>query len=134
MAVGTSSVSNQERNTIYFRKEIRKAWKELWCQRIEDRLIAEDVARQDYGILFVEKGTVIRASRMLKPLDLEEIIDKNERLLGLNLKKPRPEEGGYRKFSREILSMQPRIERAHTMRYKIAKKVGNRPHKNVGRE
>ena len=135
MASGTSdSVSNHERNTTYFRKEIRKEWKALWDQRIEDKQIAEDVARRDYDLLFVETGTVIRASRLFKPLDLEEIIDENERLLGLNLHELKSDEGGYRKFAKNILSKQSKGGRAHLRRYELsAKNVRNCPPKNAGR-
>ncbi len=113
MATRTSgSVSNQERNdVVHFRKEIRKEWNDLWDQRFEDRQRAEDIARKDYELLFVEKGTVIRATRGYQPLSLEDIIERNEKILGLELSTPRPNEGGYRKFAKDVLSNQARFRK-----------------------
>jgi len=105
----SDSVSKQERSKIYVRQEIRREWKELWNQKLEDKLIAEDVARKNYNLLFVDAGTVIRASRNYKPLDFEDIIERNEKIIGVNLKIPTPEEGGFRKFAKNVLSYQPRL-------------------------
>ena len=132
----SSSVSNQERNkSVQLRDDIRKEWTALWAQKFEDKQIAEDVARNDYERLFVETGTVIRASRKFKPLDLEEIIDKNEKLHGLRLTTPKPEEGGFRKFAKDVLSEQPRCGKAGAKRREPPneKKVRNGPPKKAGR-
>ncbi|MDQ1279327.1 MAG: hypothetical protein QG670_589 [Thermoproteota archaeon] len=131
----SASISNQEGKTVaYFRREIRKEWNELWNQRIEDKQIAEDVARKDYNLLFIETGTVIRATRNFKPLDLEEIIDANEKLLGVSLKSPTSGEGGgYRKFAKETLSKQPHVGRLHSRKREILEKKKNDPPKNTGR-
>ena len=96
-----SSVSNQGRTSVAepVRKQIKLEWQELWDQKIEDKLIAEDMARRDYQLLFVERGTIIKASRNYKPPNLDEIMQLNEALLGLKLTYPDPEVGGWRKFS-----------------------------------
>lgn len=56
-------------------QQIRAEWKSLWNQCFDDKLSAECVASRDYDILFVERGTVIKATRNYKPPSLEEIIE-----------------------------------------------------------
>lgn len=104
------SASNQEgkKPAYQISKQIRAEWENLWNQRIEDKLTAEDVARRNYDLLFIEKGTIIKATRDYKPPNLEEILERNEFLLDMRLTCPHPEVGGWRKFSKETLSKQPR--------------------------
>ena len=88
--------------------QIRKDWRELWDHKIEDKITAEDVARRNYELLFVERGTVIQATKDYQPLDLREIIEKNEKMLGITLTQPNPHIGGWRKFSKDVLAKQAR--------------------------
>ena len=110
------SASNQEgKNAIQqVRQRIRLEWRDLWKQRIEDKLTAEDVASKNYELLFVDKGTVIKASRDYKPPNLKEIMERNEKVLNIRLIYPDRHVGGWRKFSREVLSKQPRWQRVRT--------------------
>jgi hypothetical protein len=134
-AKNSGSVSNQERSkSIYFRQEIRREWKDLWDQKVEDKLIAEDIARKSYELLFVDAGTVIRASKNYSPLNLEEIMDRNEKIIGLRLTNPTPEEGGFRKFAKNVLSKQPRLNQNHARRQEPPEvKVKKGPAKKSGR-
>lgn len=88
--------------------QIRKEWRELWDHKIEDKIAAEDVARRNYELLFVERGTVIQATKDYQPLDLREIMEKNEKVLGVKLTQPDPHIGGWRKFSKDVLAKQTR--------------------------
>lgn len=88
--------------------QIRKEWRELWDHKIEDKVAAEDVARRNYELLFVERGTVIQATKDYQPLDLREIREKNEKMLGVKLTQPNPQIGGWRKFSKDVLAKQTR--------------------------
>jgi hypothetical protein len=59
-------------------------------------------------MLFVEQGTIIKATRDYKALELKEILRlhkiKNlEKVLG-----PSPSEGGYTKFAKQVLNKQAR--------------------------
>jgi hypothetical protein len=114
----THSASKQEGNIAaasiprLVQREIRQEWSELWTQKIEDRYVAEDVARRDYELLFVDEGTVINASKDYAPPDLREILARNERILGMPLRAPDPNVGGMRKFARECLVTQQRWRRA----------------------
>jgi hypothetical protein len=79
--------------------QIRKEWKELWSQKFEDDLIAEDIARRDYPLLFIEQGTVVRATRKYRHIEFDDIIEKHQKSLGSNLiNPPHPEIGGWGKF------------------------------------
>jgi hypothetical protein len=89
-------------------QQIRVEWKSLWDQCFDDKRNAECVTSRDYDLLFVERGTVIKATRNCKPPSLEEIMDMTERNLGLKLISPDPRIGGWRKLSREAFPRKPR--------------------------
>ena len=115
--VTVRSASDQEGNRSVhairqrIRGEIQSAWHDLWDHRIEDKRTAEDLARKDYELLFVERGTVIKATKDYAPPDLHEIVDRNEKLLGIPLRFPDPQTGGWRKFAQTTLSKQRRWHR-----------------------
>ena len=54
--------------------ELKAQYKTLWWERIDDKVRAEGIANRDYSMLFVEKGTVIFATRDFKPLNFKEIL------------------------------------------------------------
>jgi len=88
---------------------VRARWRTMWRERIEDKERAEGVANQDFPTLFVERGTVIVASRDYRPPDFEEIVEQHrlealpsgERPLSLA-------GGGYGKLIRDVIVKQPR--------------------------
>ena len=87
---------------------VKEEWKQLWLERIDDKVRAEGMANRTFPLCFVERGTVIVATRDFKPLDLKEILRLNlvqnvERVVG-----PPSSVGGWRKFSRTVLSKQER--------------------------
>ena len=89
-------------------KDIKKEWKQLWLNRINDKVRAEGVANKAFPLCFVEQGTVIAASRDFKPPHLKDILKMNriqdaERIVG-----PHPTVGGWRKFACTFLNKQPR--------------------------
>jgi hypothetical protein len=114
--------------------QIRKEWRELWDHKIEDKIAAEDVARRNYELLFVERGTVIQATKDYQPLDLREIMEKNEKMLGVKLTQPNPHTGGWRKFSKDVLAKQARWRHTapHT-RPHTSKKILHQNRKKAGR-
>ena len=71
-ALLTNSPEKQEVETI------RAEWKKLWCERHDDRVRAEGVAAREYQDLFVDKGTIIYASRDFKPLNFKEILEQHQ--------------------------------------------------------
>jgi len=94
-----------------FVDELRVQWKLLWRDRIDDKVKAEGIANQDYSKLFVERGTVIIATRDYKPPDFFEILQQHissgaERIVPLN-----PTAGGWGKFVRTVISKQEHLTR-----------------------
>ncbi len=92
-------------------EEVKAEWKLLWRGRIEDKVRAEGMADQSFPLLFVERGTVIVASRDFKSLNLKEIlssynVQNMERVVG-----PRPLEGGWTKFAKTVLNKQTRVQK-----------------------
>ena len=64
----------EEKNVV----EVLKAeWKRLWRERFDDRVRAEGVAKDDYDELFVERGTVILATRNFKLLSFRDVLEKH---------------------------------------------------------
>jgi len=84
--------------TKEFVEEVKRQWKRLWRERVDDRLRAEGIANKDYPMLFVGRGTIIYATRRFKMPSLREIlelhgVDNAERFIP-----PNPQVGGWRKF------------------------------------
>jgi hypothetical protein len=90
-----------------FVEELKREWKTMWRERIDDRVRAEGASGKDYPHLFVERGTVIVATRNFKPPDFNEILQHHEevRLISIdNAISVNPESGGWGKFSRTHFS------------------------------
>jgi hypothetical protein len=92
-------------------EEVKEEWRQLWRGRIDDKFRAEGVANRAFPLCFVERGTVIVATRDFKPLSLKEILSLNhvqniERVVG-----PPPAVGGWHKFARTVLNKQARNRR-----------------------
>jgi len=87
-------------------EELKKEWRSLWRERIDDKVRAEGIADKDYGMLFVERGTVIFATRKFKMLSFREILQLHgvidvDRAVG-----PHPSVGGWGKFIRTVIAPQ----------------------------
>jgi len=92
-------------------EDIKDQWKCLWRSLIDDKVRAEGIANQDYSLLFVERGTVIIATKDFKPLDFKEVLRLNGVYNGECFSSPLPSVGGYRKFARTVLNKQSRARR-----------------------
>lgn len=88
--------------------DVKVAWKLLWLSRIDDKVRAEGIASQDYSLLFVERGTVIIATRDFKPLNLKDILHSHKVQNVERVIPPHPSVGGWRKFARTVLNNQKR--------------------------
>jgi hypothetical protein len=82
--------------------DLKKQWESLWEDRLVDKKIAEATASRNYPDLFIDKGTVLHATRNYKVPCLEEIISKHK--LSLDLLPPTPQIGGYGVFIRKYIS------------------------------
>jgi hypothetical protein len=90
-------------------EKLKIEWKRLWLERLDDKLRAEGMATADYCDLFVEKGTVIHATRDFKALNFREILEQHEIVNADRYMPPSPEIGGWSKFIKtNIANQQPR--------------------------
>ncbi|MEM3011664.1 MAG: hypothetical protein QXE76_07630 [Candidatus Bathyarchaeia archaeon] len=95
-----------EKTQKEFIDQLKTEWKKLWRERIDDKIRAEGIANKDYTILFVEKGTIILATRDFKPPDFQEILKQHQITEIHKIVPPNPSIGGWRKFIRTVLSPQ----------------------------
>jgi len=86
---------------------LRLLWKKLWQERVDDKVRAEGMATADYCDLFVEKGTVIHATRDFKALSFKEILEQHEIVNAERYIPPSPQIGGWNKFIKTNISSQP---------------------------
>ena len=94
-----------------FVDELRAQWTLLWRERIDDKVRAEGIANQEYSKLFVERGTVIIATRDYKPPDFVEILQRHVSSDAEKMVPPNPIVGGWRKFIRSVISKQRNLTR-----------------------
>jgi hypothetical protein len=65
---------------------------------VDDKVRAEGIATNDYTKLFVEKGTIIHATRNFKALSFKEILKQNQVENTERFIQPSPHVGGWTKF------------------------------------
>jgi hypothetical protein len=83
-----------------FIDELRGQWKDLWQNRIDDKVRAEGIAQHEYLDLFVERGTVIMATRDFRPLDFFDIVRQHLSFDAEKAVPPNNTTGGWGKFVR----------------------------------
>jgi hypothetical protein len=110
-----------------FVDELRALWKSLWLDRIDDKVRAEGIAREDYSPLFVDRGTVIIATRDFKPLDFVEILERHKPSEVPNAVPPSPAVGGWGRFIRDFVRNQKRFT-------KRGRPVPSRPERKGGQQ
>ena len=79
-------------------EELRVQWKRLWKERVDDKIRAEGIAAANYCDLFVEKGTIIHATRNFKALNFKEILEQHQIANTERFLAPNPHTGGWNKF------------------------------------
>jgi hypothetical protein len=92
-------------------EELRTQWKDLWRERIDDKVRAEGIANKEYLKLSVDKGTVILATRNFKLLDFRDILEQNFITDANRFIPPNPLVGGWRKFIRSTITSQKPVKR-----------------------
>src|SRR5512135_1594673 len=88
--------------------DLKVQWKSLWSDRFDDHVRAEGIASQSYAMLFVEKGTVIHATRSFKALSFKDILQQNQVQNSERYIPPHPEVGGWGKFVKTHINPVPR--------------------------
>ena len=79
-------------------EQLKVQWRKLWQERVDDKIRAEGIATADYCDLFVEKGTIIHASKDYKALSFREILEQHQIGNVDRLIPPNPQIGGWTKF------------------------------------
>lgn len=86
--------------------ELRAEWKKLWQERLDDKVRAEGIAINDYDQLFVDKGTIIHATRDFKALNFKEILEEHEVLNAERYIPPDSHVGGWTRFVKTNITSQ----------------------------
>ena len=97
-------------NQKEFVEELKIEWKRLWRERFDDKVRAEGIALNDYNQLFIDKGTIIHATRDFKALNFKEILEEHEILNAERYIPPDPHVGGWTKFVKTNITSQ-KLER-----------------------
>jgi hypothetical protein len=87
-------------------EELRLQWKKLWQERLDDKVRAEGMATADYCDLFVDRGTVIHATRDFKALNFKEIVEQHQVINADRYIPPLPQVGGWNKFIKNNITNQ----------------------------
>ena len=101
---------------------------------MDDKVRAEGIAINDYSELFVDKGTVIHATRDFKALTFREILEKHQVDNAERYIPPSPSVGGWGKFVKNNITTneQSRNKRAQAY-YRIEEKKVKQQPKKCGR-
>jgi hypothetical protein len=111
-----------------FVDELRTDWKDLWRNRLEDKVRAEGIAQHDYSKLFVEQGTVIMATRDFKPLEFFDIVEEHLKFDAEKALPPNATIGGWGKFIRSNI----RNQKKQTRRYAPPKPTSKKGQQKKG--
>ncbi len=118
---------NQEKEMV---EELKAQWKKLWQERFDDKLRAEGIAINDYSSLFVDKGTIIHATRDFKALSLKEILEQHKIANADRLIPPAPHVGGWAKFVKMNITGSPQRKMKRAFLYHEEKKEKQQPKKS----
>jgi len=110
-------------------EELKMHWKKLWQERVDDRVRAEGVATAEYAKLFIEKGTVIHATRNYKALSLKEILEQHQIANTDRFISPPPEVGGWTKFAKDNIAGRRQRKKTRASSYCEGKKQKQQPKK-----
>ncbi len=89
-----------------FIDEFKDEWRSMWRNRLDDKVRAESIADKEYSLLFVDRGTVIIATRKFRLLDLNELLWKHKLVCAGEAVATDPSVGGWGKFIRTALAAQ----------------------------
>jgi hypothetical protein len=91
----------EEKKTV---EELKTEWKKLWRERIDDHVRAEGIAREDYSEVFVERGTVILATRTFKLMNFRDVLERHGIIDVHKYVTTDPGIGGWGKFIRATIT------------------------------
>ena len=88
--------------------ELKTEWKKLWQERVDDKVRAEGIAIHDYSMLYVDRGTVIHATRNYRELNFKDILQQHQIENAERYIPPSQAVGGWNKFVKTQITKQPR--------------------------
>lgn len=88
-------------------EELKLEWKKLWRERRDDKVRAEGIAVTDYSQLYVDKGTIIHATRAYKALNFREILEQHQVEDAERYVPPDRFVGGWTKFVKNNIAAKP---------------------------
>lgn len=91
--------------------ELKIEWKRLWRERHDDKVRAEGIAIDDYSVLFIDKGTIIHATRDFKALSFKDILEQHEIQNAERCIPPDPQVGGWAKFVKDNITDKSKKEK-----------------------
>jgi len=106
--------------------EFKTQWRAMWHNRLDDRVRAEGIAKEDYNLLSIDRGTVIIATRKFKPLDYYELLQRQKGPTSNEIIPPNPTVGGWRKFIKTTIT-QPGFT-------KHGRQIPTKPNKHLGQQ
>jgi hypothetical protein len=110
-------------------EELKIQWKNLWQERVDDKVRAEGIAVDDYSKLFVERGTIIHATRNFKALSFREILEQYQIANVDRFIPPSPHVGGWTKFIKTSITNQRKRKNTRASLYCEEKKEKQQPKK-----
>jgi hypothetical protein len=114
-------------------EQLKEQWKKMWRERIDDKVRAEGIANVDFSSLFVDKGTVIFATRDFRALSFREILQLHKLVDVDRFISPIPGVGGWGKFIRTTIAGQKHSSRATQTRVQLEKQKQKQQLKKSGR-
>ena len=110
-------------------EELKVQWKRLWQERVDDKVRAEGIATDEYVELFVEKGTIIHATRNFKALNFKEILEQHQIANADRFVVPSPQVGGWTKFVKANITSQRKRKNTRASLYVEEKREKQQPKK-----
>jgi hypothetical protein len=90
-------------------QKLKFQWKRMWYERVDDQWRAEGIANETYPLLFVDRGTIIRATRDFKALSLKEILELHQITNLARYIPPDPAVGGWTRFVKTHITTMKRL-------------------------
>lgn len=84
-----------------FHSKLKEEWKLMWKERFDDRIKGEGIVTRDHPLIFMDRGSVIFASRDAKTPTFSEIVELWAAQGSIYA--PQPAVGGWGKFIRTHL-------------------------------
>jgi ABC-type sulfate transport system substrate-binding protein len=109
--------------------ELKTEWKKLWAERVDDKIRAEGIAKNDYSRIYVDRGTIIHATRDYKALNFKAILEQYEVENAERYLSPSSTVGGWNKFIKSHITKQTQGRKKRADLYRQEKTEKQQPKK-----